>query len=86
MRGLGFLPGSHSPHYDAEPGRRPLYHQLIGSGELQPGYACDNGAGIYFEGTVARRIVAAKEGAKVYYVDRVDGSAVETVLEPDLIA
>ena len=26
---LGFLKGSHSPHYDAEPGRRPLYQKLI---------------------------------------------------------
>jgi peptidase E len=25
---LGFLKGSHSPHYDAEAGRRPLYHQV----------------------------------------------------------
>src|SRR3982751_3458550 len=27
---LGFLKGSHSPHYDAEAGRRPLYHKMIG--------------------------------------------------------
>ena len=26
---LGLLEGSHSPHYDAEPGRRPLYRKLI---------------------------------------------------------
>src|SRR5438045_4236533 len=45
---MGFLKGSHSPHYDAEAGRRPLYHKLIGSGEMKPGYACDNDAGIYF--------------------------------------
>jgi len=31
---LGFLKGSHCPHYDAEPGRRPLYHKLIASGEM----------------------------------------------------
>ena len=45
---LGFLKGSHSPHYDAEEDRRPTYHKLIKSGELQPGYACDNDAGIFF--------------------------------------
>src|SRR5688572_18190906 len=28
VQGLGFLKGSHSPHYDAEPGRRPLYQKL----------------------------------------------------------
>jgi dipeptidase E len=26
VQGLGFLKGSHSPHYDAEKDRRPLYH------------------------------------------------------------
>ena len=30
--GLGFVPGSHSPHYDGEATRRPRYHQLIGGG------------------------------------------------------
>ena len=29
---LGFLKGSHSPHYDAEPGRRPLYQKMIALG------------------------------------------------------
>jgi dipeptidase E len=80
---MGFLPGSHSPHYDAESGRRPLYHKLIGSGQLKPGYACDNEAGIYFEGTEVRRIVASKDGAKVYHVSVVDGQVVERVLEPE---
>ena len=28
---LGFIPGSHSPHYDGEPQRRPTYHALVGS-------------------------------------------------------
>jgi len=46
---LGFLKGSHSPHYDGEAQRRPTYHRLIASGVLKPGYACDNSAGIYFE-------------------------------------
>ncbi len=86
VRCLGFLPGSHSPHYDAEAGRRPLYHKLIGSGELKPGYACDNDAGIYFENTAVKRVVSARVGAKAYFVDRVHGEAVETALEPEQIA
>ena len=28
--GLGLLAGSYCPHYGSEPGRRPLYHRLIG--------------------------------------------------------
>ena len=46
---LGFLHGSHSPHYDAEAARRPTYHRLILSGQMKPGYACDNDAGIYLK-------------------------------------
>ena len=29
---LGFLAGSHCPHYNSEPGRRPLYQSLIAGG------------------------------------------------------
>jgi dipeptidase E len=83
---LGFLPGSHSPHYDGEPGRRPLYQRLIGTGELTPGYACDNDAGIFFEGTEVRRVVATRAEARVYRVELVSGAVVEREMVPDLIA
>ena len=80
---LGFLKGSHSPHYDAEPGRRPLYQKLIGSGQMKPGYACDNDAGIYFEDNTVKRVVSARAGAKVYYVSVEGGKVIEKVMEPD---
>jgi dipeptidase E len=83
---LGFLKGSHCPHYDAEPGRRPLYQKLIGSGQMKPGYACDNDAGLYFEETEVKRVVTARQGAKVYYVSVSGGKAVEKVMEPELIS
>lgn len=86
VQGLGFLKGSHSPHYDAEKDRRPLYQKLIGSGELKPGYACDNNAGIYFEDTDVKRVVTSRAGAKVYYVSVVNGSVIERVLEPEMIS
>ena len=83
---LGFLKGSHSPHYDREPGRRPLYQKLIGSGEMKPGYACDNDAGIYFEDNEVRRVVSTRADAKVYYVSTVGGKVVEKLMEPERIA
>lgn len=83
---LGFLKGSHSPHYDGEAVRRPTYHRLIASGELKPGYACDNDAGIYFEDNQVARVVATRPGAKVYRVGLVGGAVVEEVMEPELIA
>lgn len=85
VQGLGFIRGSHCPHYDAEAGRRPLYTKLIASGQMKPGYACDNDAGIYFEDNTVTRVVATKPGPKVYYVSVVNGQAVEKTLEPELI-
>ena len=85
VQGLGFLKGSHCPHYDAEKDRRPFYQKLIASGELKPGYACDNNAGIYFENDSVKRVVATRAGAKVYYVSAVDGRAVEKQLDVEMI-
>jgi dipeptidase E len=81
VQGLGFLKGSHSPHYDAEAGRRPLYQKLIGSGQMKPGYACDNDAGIYFQDNTVARVVSARAAAKVYHVSVVGGTVVEKTLE-----
>ena len=86
VKGLGFLRGSHCPHYDREAQRRPVYQKLIGSGEMKPGYACDNDAGIYFEDNDVKRVVSTRPEAKVYYVSVVNGKVVEKVLEPERIA
>ena len=82
---LGFLKGSHCPHYDREPDRRPLYQKLIGSGAMKPGYACDNDAGIYFEDNDVKRVVSTRAAAKVYYVSVVAGQVEEKVFEPERI-
>ncbi len=86
VRCLGFIKGSHCPHYDAEAQRRPLYQRLIASGALAPGYACDNDAGIYFEDNDVKRVVHTRQEAKVYYVSATGGRAVEKVLQPESIA
>ena len=85
VKGLGFVRGSHSPHYDAEGERRPTYQRLISLGEMKPGYACDNDAGIYFEDNEVKRVVHTREGAKVYYVSMVGGQVREEALESELI-
>ena len=82
---LGFLKGSHSPHYDAEKQRRPEYQKLIKSGKLKPGYAIDNHAGIYFEDNQVKKVVATDKNSKAYYVDLEGGKIKETVLKPDVI-
>ncbi|HEX5147942.1 MAG TPA: peptidase E [Candidatus Limnocylindrales bacterium] len=79
--GLGFLPGSHSPHYDSEPLRRPTYCRLIAQGALPAGYAVDDGAALVFEGTELVEAVASRPGARAYRVERgPTGDAIETGL------
>ena len=79
--GLGFLAGSHSPHYDGEPLRRPTFHRLIAAGELPNGLAADDGAASVFEGTELAEVVASSPQARAYRVVRgADGEAIETEL------
>ncbi|MHC5064727.1 MAG: Type 1 glutamine amidotransferase-like domain-containing protein [Planctomycetota bacterium] len=82
---LGFLKGSHSPHYDAEEQRRPTYHRMIKAGEMKPGYACDNNAGIYFLDDRLEQAVRTRDGVNSYYVDMVGGEVVERKLESVMI-
>jgi peptidase E len=77
---LGFLPGSACPHYDGEVERRPTFQRLVGSGELPPGLAADDGAGLHFVGTELREVVSAVPGARGYRVERGVGGAEETPL------
>lgn len=82
--GLGFLPGSHCPHYDGEAQRRPLYHSLIGEG-FPAGYAMDDDAAVHFVGQEIREVVTARADAGAYRVERVNGQVVETRLESRLL-
>jgi peptidase E len=83
--GLGFLPGSHCPHYDGEAQRRPLYHRLIHEG-FPAGYAIDNDAAIHFVGSETREVVTARAGATAYRVERSpEGAVVETALAARLL-
>ena len=78
--GLGFLKGSHCPHYDNEEQRRPLYHRLIQEG-FPAGIAVDEDAAVHFHGKELSAVVSAREGATAYRVERVNGEAVETPLD-----
>lgn len=78
--GLGFLPGSHCPHYDGEEQRRPLYQRLVADG-FPAGIAIDDDAACHYAGTELVEVVSAREGATAYRVERgPDGGAVETPL------
>ena len=77
--GLGFIPGSHCPHYDGEAQRRPLYQGLITEG-FPPGYAIDDDAAIHFTGTEVSEVVSSRAGATAYRVELMEEKVVETSL------
>ena len=85
IRALGWLRGSHCPHYDGEPERRPAYQAMIAAGELPAGYAADDGAALHFIGRRLRRIVASRPQARAYRVQRLNGRAVEREIETEYL-
>lgn len=78
--GLGFIPGSNSPHYDGEPQRRPAYQALVSNGALPPGIAVDDFAAAIHDGPTLVEVVAAHAGPAAYRVERSAGGVIETVL------
>jgi dipeptidase E len=85
VEGMGWIKGSHCPHFDGEEFRRPLYHSLIQKGELYPGYACDNLAGIYWENEQFIKSVAVNDKSFSYHVDLVNGQINETRLATEVL-
>jgi peptidase E len=79
--GLGLLPGSYCPHYNSEPGRRPLYHRLVADGTLPGGIACDDGAAAHFTDDTLTELIADRPTAGAY---QVSGSAESGVTEVSL--
>lgn len=83
---LGFLPYSNSPHYDAEPERRPLTQRLVAEGVLPDGFATDNGAGLVFYGLDLHEAITEVPGASAYSIYRGAGDrAVETAIPTRLL-
>lgn len=83
--GLGLLPGSCCPYYDADPERRPAYHRLVEAGALEGGYAIDVDVSVRFEGGELTEVVTSREGASAWRVERNAGEVVETRLAPTLL-
>jgi peptidase E len=84
--GLGWLPYSNSPHYDAEAQRRPLAQRLIADGTLPDGYATDNGAGLVFYGTDLHEAITEDAGALAYTITRTaNGEVTEKPLPTRLL-
>ena len=80
---LGLLPGTCCPHYDGEAERRPALHKLIENGTIDSALALDDGAAAHFINGTLANIVSSRPHARAYRVERVNGHATETVLNPD---
>jgi dipeptidase E len=78
--GLGLVRGSACPHYDGEDQRRPVYRQLVASGELAAGWAADDGAAIVFRGEEMAEVVASRPEARAYRVERTREDLTESSL------
>jgi dipeptidase E len=80
VKGLGFIPTSHCPHYHSEPLRKPLYFDNILKGKLAAGYAIDDQAGIIFEDEKYIKSVAIDSKNNTYYVSVINGQVDEKLL------
>lgn len=85
LRGLGFLDYSHSPHYNSEPARRTLYHKAVLTGKLQPGYACDDQAGLLFINGKMVKAVTHNSKNKNYFVSKKNREIIEEIIPSEII-
>lgn len=85
LPGLGFLPGSCSPHYDGEAERRPAFHRLLAEGGVPSGIALDDFAGAHYRGTNLFKVVASRPHARGYRLEQGPDGPVESMLPTELI-
>lgn len=81
---LGFLNYSHCPHYN-EPERRSLYTEAVKKGILEPGYACENGAGLLFINEKLVKSLSLSPENNNYFVTVRDGRLSEEKLKAEII-
>ena len=82
LEGLGFLPGSHCPHYDGEAKRRPAFQRLVGKGKVAAGYAAEDGVGLHFIGRRLVKTVRSRPNAKHTGLKNKDGRVQERSIAP----
>ena len=83
---LGFLKGSHSPHYDREPGRRPLYQKLIAVGRDEARLRVRQRCGHLLRGQRGEARGRTRARGEGVLRQRRRREVVEKVLEPEIIA
>ncbi len=79
--GLGLLPGSNCPHYDA---RRDAYMDALRDG-LAPGLAAEDGVALHFVDRRLAAVVSSREGRRAYRVGLAGERVIEAPLRPVLL-
>ena len=77
INGLGFLRGSHCPHYDGEEKRRASYHRLLTRKVISAGYAVDDGAALHYIDEKISKTISSRLEARAYYLKNEKGRIVE---------
>ena len=67
--GLGLLKGSFCCHFDGEDGRAPCYTDAVANGDLEGGWAADDGAGLHFTDGKLVKCIAEKPTQRVFRID-----------------
>jgi dipeptidase E len=86
LEGLGWIGGSCCPHYDGEVERRPSYHALLLHGEIEAGYAIEDGVAAHFRAGRLERVVSKKAGSRAYHVSTSKGRVQEEALAGTVLA
>ena len=81
-KGLGFISGSHSPHYDSEVNRRPIYHELIRNHSITAGIAADDGVALHYINGDFHKAVSSRPEAFAYRVELINEEIIETKIVP----
>ncbi len=81
MEGLGWLPGSFTPHYDAERYRRFALEKFLRAHKIAPGFAADDGAALHFVNGEYKAAISSRASAKAYHVTLGRNRLVESPLE-----
>ncbi len=81
MNGLGWLPGSFTPHYDTERFRKPILEKFLRAQKISPGFAADDHAAVHFVNGEYIGAVASTPTAKAYHVTLGRNRLVESPLE-----
>ena len=81
---LGFLSGSHCPHYDGEAARRPAYHRLVREG-MPAGIAADDGVALHYVDGQLHRVVSSRPDARAYRVEMDSDRVKEIPIRPETL-